>query len=453
MKRLISIFLALLLLTACGGKAAPSSQGDPSSGGGLTVSQPENGPGEEMKDPGGEDPIPQADEDLVREIVFVYGANEDMVYGPGHYTIRNRSMFIREESWSGENGLEPFDYLYWESTLPVTDEEWAVIEAGQHYAEEHQGESPFGYGYLGPAETVEGKILSHFEVTLEHLRGDPEYYDGDIPCYFIGSGGGMGAKPSLTFTYEQDGDILTIPVTLTPPSYANDPIAIHTLTVRLEPDRGWKYLGCQVSFPFQSDPDPAWTKGPLPPPVPHGEELADLDFSAMDKEGLTALLQPVLDKAAFFCGFGLVAGVDIIGVELDRSPEAAIRRPVLDTEDDFYPCLNLPYKTVEEFKQDMLTVFTPDILEAQGPLGYLFHYMTDYDGKLYIAGGVDGFSDAHDWELEKMEIVSAEKNKLILSMPVSWGHHMEEPITAPMNIQIKDGYIILDSSYFIGKIS
>lgn len=173
-----------------------------------------------------------------------------------------------------------------------------------------------------------------------------------------------------------------------------------------------------------------------------------MDFSVMDKDELIALLQPVLDKAAFFCGFGLVDSVDIIGVERDKSPEAAIRRPVLDTEDDFYPCVNLPYRTVEEFKEDMLTVFTP---EAQGPLGYLFHYITDYDGRLYIAGGADGFSSAHSWELDKMEIVTAEKSKLTISAPVTSGHHMEAPIIAPLNFELKDGYIVMDSSYFALK--
>lgn len=448
MKRLISILLALLLLTACGGKAA-SSSGSASDGGGLTVSQPSDGPDnsdEAPENPDEDASIPQADQELVREIVFTYGAKEDMVYGPGNYTTRNKSLFFREESWSGENGLEPFYYLYWEDSLPSTEEEWAVIQAGQHYAEEHQGESPFGYGYLGPGETVEEKILAHFEVTLEHLRGDPEYYDGSIPGYFMMAGGGMGERPVVSFTYEQEGDILTIPVRLT---YSFEPNVTHTLTVRLEPDGGWKYLGCEVSSASSSAP--AWTEGPLPPSVPHGEELDGLDFSAMDKEELIDLLQPVLDRAAFFCKFGFITDVQFFGIELDTSPEAAIRRPFDGGEATFYPCVSLPYRTVEELRQDMLTVFTPDILETQHLLGNLFSFMTDYDGRIYIVDGVSGFSQAHDWELEELEIVSAEKNKLTISVPVTSGHHMEAPIIAPLNFEVKDGYIVMDSSYFALK--
>lgn len=236
MKRVIPIFLALLLLAACSDRAVPSSSPkDPSPGGGLVISQPED------------DPIPQVDAALVREIVFTYGAREDTDNQPDAIVPRNKSLFYREESWSGENGLTPFYYLYWEDSLPATEEEWAAIEVGQRYAEGRQGESPFGYRYLGPAETVEEKILSHFEVTLEHLRSDPEYYDGSIPGYFMMAGGGMGERPTVSFTYEQDGDILTVPVTLTPPDYSIYPETTHTLTVRLEPGGGWKYLGCQVA--------------------------------------------------------------------------------------------------------------------------------------------------------------------------------------------------------------
>lgn len=264
MKRLIPIFLSLLLLAACSDKAAPSSsQKDPSSGGGLVISPPENSPSDphpsedmdvpsnsapdESQDfPSGDDSSPQVDVALIREIIFTYGAEEDIYnYDQPTIVMKKKSLFIRDESWSGENGLTPFDYLYWEDSRPTTDEEWDAIEAGQHYAEGRQGESPFGYRYLGPGEMVEEKILSHFQVTLEHLRSDPEYYDGSIPGYFMMAGGGMGARPTISFTFQQDGDILTVPVTLTFPD-GSEPETTHTLTIRLESNGGWKYLGCQV---------------------------------------------------------------------------------------------------------------------------------------------------------------------------------------------------------------
>lgn len=253
MKRCVIILLAILLLSACGiEKQSPTPSGS------SPVSAPESSPVEpERSDPsapedsgegeGGEGSIPQADVALVREIVFAYGAVEDTYnYDQPTIVMKKKSLFIRDESWSGENGLALDWYLYWEDSLPSTDEEWAAIEAGQQYAEEHQGESPFGYGYLGPGEMVEQKILEHFEVTLDYLHSDPEYYDDSIPGYFYPAGGGMGERPIVSFTFQQDGEILTIPVTLTSPS-GYEPEQTHTLTVRLEPDGGWKFLGCQVA--------------------------------------------------------------------------------------------------------------------------------------------------------------------------------------------------------------
>lgn len=251
MKRFLPILLALLLLTACGGKATPSSNSEPSSGGGLVVYPPDaslgdpDDLGDTLDGPGGDDSIPQADVALIREIVFTYGAHEDF-HRPGVIIPKNRGLFVGSVSWSGENGLEPSFYLNWEYGVPTTEEEQTAIDAGQQYAEgRHIG--GFDSFFVGPGALVEGKIISHFEVTAEHLRGDTELYDGSIPGYFLPAGGGKGATPTISFTYQQDGDILTIPVILTFPEGYPDPDTTHTLTVRLEQDGGWKYLGCQVA--------------------------------------------------------------------------------------------------------------------------------------------------------------------------------------------------------------
>ena len=45
--------------------------------------------------------------------------------------------------------------------------------------------------------------------------------------------------------YTQEGDILTIQVDES--NAVNAPRNSHLLTVRLEPDGGWKYLGCEVT--------------------------------------------------------------------------------------------------------------------------------------------------------------------------------------------------------------
>ena len=100
MGRFFAVLLTLSLLlacAACGDKDAPSSQ-TPASGGGLVESQPESPPEPEE--------TPQADDALVREMIFAYGAYEDTLNGPAVLTVRKKSLFHRMESW-GAGDLTP----------------------------------------------------------------------------------------------------------------------------------------------------------------------------------------------------------------------------------------------------------------------------------------------------------------------------------------------------------
>lgn len=243
MKRLFPVLLALLLaLSACGGKGQAPVTSAPVPE--APASAPEtSAPATPAPEPPDEQHYPQADDALVREMIFAYGAYEDTLNGPAVLTVRKKSLFHRMESW-GAGDLTPGDYLYWADTLPMTEEEQKAADQGQHHAQDHKGESPFGYRFL-PAAWVEETVLSRFDTTVEVLRGDPEYYDGSIPGYFLSAGGGIGEISTLSYSFSQEEDILTIPVTLT---FVNStrPYSTHTLTVRLEPDGGWKYLGCQV---------------------------------------------------------------------------------------------------------------------------------------------------------------------------------------------------------------
>lgn len=86
MDRFFAVLLTLSLLlacAACGDKDAPSSQ-PPASGGGLVESQPESPPEPEE--------TPQADDALVREMIFAYGAYEDTLNGPAALTVRKKSL-------------------------------------------------------------------------------------------------------------------------------------------------------------------------------------------------------------------------------------------------------------------------------------------------------------------------------------------------------------------------
>jgi len=243
MKRFLAAILALVLLlacAACGGKETPSAPEATISGGGAVGEQREE-PSDRPGDPA--EPVPQAEEALVREIVLTYGAYEDTLNTPSALAVGKKSLFLREEGWEG--ALTPAGYLYWVDSLPMTEEEWNTFEAAQTHAQGREGESPFGYRFF-PPELVEDKVLSHFDTTLDQLQSDPECYDGSVPGYFLPAGGGMGSRITVSYTYAQDGETLTVPVTLTWAD-GSEPAAVHTLTVRLEPDGGWKYLGCQVA--------------------------------------------------------------------------------------------------------------------------------------------------------------------------------------------------------------
>lgn len=185
----------------------------------------------------------------------------------------------------------------------------------------------------------------------------------------------------------------------------------------------------------------------LPPQVPHDIALEGLGFSRLDKTGIISLLEPVLERAKFFCRFGCVGEFNYnLGIEMDYSQEAVILHPYRTRDEHpYYPCLNLSYQNVEELRQDMKTVFSPDILDNK--LARVFDDLIDFEGRIYCPGDVTGYSDERRWELDKMEIVSAEETKLTISAPVSWGAS-EETFIAPLNFEIADGYIIVDSSYF-----
>lgn len=239
--------IALLLsLSACGGKESPGRE--PASGGGTVGGQGEpSAPKEPEPEKGTPAPsaIPRADEELVRQIIVTYGAYEDTLNTPAALTVGKKSLFLRGESWSGAESLTPETLLLWVDSLPMTEKEWNTFEAAQHNAEGRMGESPFGYRFF-PPELVEDKVLSRFDTTLEHLRSDPETYDAALPGYFLPAGGGMGGRVAISYTYSQEGEILTIPVTLNRAD-GSEPAAVHTLTVRLEEGGSWKYLGCQVA--------------------------------------------------------------------------------------------------------------------------------------------------------------------------------------------------------------
>ena len=233
-KRIFALALALWLvfsLLGCEERARPSTQAptEPSS-----IEVRSSAPEEPAAS---EDPASSEEADLdalVREIVLTYGAEEDPLNGSPQLTPTLTSLY-HCAGWKGSEGLTPMHYFTWFFSTTMKEDYEYTQEAYRH----PKGEA---YGYFFPQDCYEERIQTYFEVDTDYLRSNPEIYHQEYQGYSLGGGGGIGDRPTLTYEYSQEGELLTVVVTET---YSASDIT-HTLTVRLEENGGWKYLSDQV---------------------------------------------------------------------------------------------------------------------------------------------------------------------------------------------------------------
>lgn len=238
-KRVFALVLALCLglsLAGCGEKARPSSQ-PPTQPSSIEVRpSPSEDPAPEEAGPA---PDASAGLDaLVKEIVLTYGAEEETLDGQTRLVPTDISLFISDTDWSSGEELSPGHYFSWFFSTTMKED----YEYKQETYKHPKGED---YGWFFPQDIYEGRIQTYFEVSTEHLRSDPDYYQAEYQGYCVGGGGGKGEGPTLTYEYSREGELLTIAVDRVYPSGAF-PDLRHTLTVRLEGGGGWKYLGDRV---------------------------------------------------------------------------------------------------------------------------------------------------------------------------------------------------------------
>ncbi len=232
-----AVFAMILTMAACGGSGGESQAASASPDSGSSA--PESTPAEAE--------VPQADDELVGEIVMRYGALPTQEGAdPGTYPIiLAGSLFYLTESWESPEEISADRYFSWYYTGDW-GEDWETQQ--ELYPSPIPGASADGSdSVLYPQDLYEGRIQQYFEVSADHLRSDPVYYHADYQGYSANQWTmGKGIAPLLNMVeYTQEGDILTIQVDES--NAVNAPRNSHLLTVRLEPDGGWKYLGCQVT--------------------------------------------------------------------------------------------------------------------------------------------------------------------------------------------------------------
>ena len=219
---LLGCLALVLTFTSCGDKPPASSQ-EPS----QSVSQPES------QSPSSS--VPQADDELAKQIVKAYGALEDEngTLRPGAISL----YYLSDNSWDKPEDLEAKYYFSWFFSSTMEEDYEYKVEA-------YKNPKGDDMGWFFPQDIYEGRIQKYFEVSTDHLRSDPYFYDAELKGYYVGGGGGKGETPPIAYTYSQEGDVLTLDVTL---NFEYQPKSHFVLTARLEPDGGWKYLSCKAS--------------------------------------------------------------------------------------------------------------------------------------------------------------------------------------------------------------
>lgn len=239
-RRILALGAALALvltLAACGGSGGESQP----------VSGSASEPGSPASESASEAAVPEAGDELVGEIVMRYGALPTQEGAePGTYPIiLAGSLFYLTESWQSPEEIPADRYFSWYYTGDW-GEDWETQQ--ELYPSPIPGATADGSdSVLYPQDLYEGRIQQYFEVSSDHLRSDPAYYRADYEGYSASQWTlGKGLAPLLKVAeYTQEGDVLTIRVEES--NAVNAPRNSHLLTVRLEPDGGWKYLGCEVT--------------------------------------------------------------------------------------------------------------------------------------------------------------------------------------------------------------
>lgn len=342
-------FLALLLalaicLTAC--TAPPES----------TTAPPEApaSPTEEEPTPA---PKPETSS-LEEEIIKAYGA-ETVTQKDGIPRLRrkNYSLFDLRYSWGSPKEINTASYLTWFFST--------VKDKGEPYLRENflnpklteQGISAWFY----PQDIFEEQVRTYFDVPVETLRRGEEY-DPELEGYWSAQEGGCASDtPEITYTSQRSGSWLTIDINM---DYEYGTIlAEHfQLRVLLDEAGGWKYQSCTCE------------PNEVPVYAYRREETAALPLTIEQ----WALIDRALELARVFqIDTSHLPGDQVQNFDFTKTQE------IDGTAYTLYQ--GSKYRGWEDFRADMLTVFTPEFFEELNHSGAASQgTFTEYEGKLYF---------------------------------------------------------------------
>ena len=387
MKRLIPTLacaLALaLFLAACSGPG-----GELASGAHALSSQPAESPSSAApepparEDPSAQEEPPVLDDAKIREILKTYGMEEADPAADGTPRLKSAIMGLiyRQSNWDRPEDLAPSAYYCW----------YLAAHGTGAFLPNPKGEA---YGGYLPQEILEKAVQEHFRVSVRHLRSDPDLYHEELQGYAPSAGGGIGERPFITYTWSQEGSVLTVDFTL---HYEYFPEDTYQLLVFLRGDGGWEYMNCEYRPSQMPERGGSW------------EELAgqltqEQQSLLPDAETCIAIYE--VHPGSFPGESG--GGRDSATKEIDGISYTRYGGSV--------------YDGWEDFRENMLEVFTEDYFRQlnTGDFGLWPNWQEaplyrEVDGKLYFVDGARGGNMTYLPELDRWELWGETEDKVYL---------------------------------------